>query len=48
MLWKPEHFARHYYEQGADELIYMDAVVVVVKDVKPGAVVVGVPARPIR
>lgn len=26
VLGKPEHFARHYYEQGADELIYMDAV----------------------
>ena len=23
---KPERFARHYYEQGADELIYMDVV----------------------
>jgi cyclase len=26
VLGKPEHFARHYYEHGADELIYMDAV----------------------
>ena len=26
VLGKPEHFARVYYEQGADELIYMDAV----------------------
>src|SRR3954454_2811738 len=26
VLGKPEHFARHYYESGADELIYMDAV----------------------
>jgi imidazole glycerol-phosphate synthase subunit HisF len=26
VLGKPEHFARHYYENGADELIYMDAV----------------------
>lgn len=26
VLGKPEDFARHYYEQGADELIYMDAV----------------------
>jgi imidazole glycerol-phosphate synthase subunit HisF len=26
VLGKPEHFARYYYEQGADELIYMDAV----------------------
>jgi cyclase len=26
VLGKPEEFARHYYEQGADELIYMDAV----------------------
>ena len=26
MLGKPEHFARYYYEQGADELIYMDVV----------------------
>lgn len=26
VLGKPEKFARHYYEQGADELIYMDAV----------------------
>jgi imidazole glycerol-phosphate synthase subunit HisF len=26
VLGKPEHFARHYFEQGADELIYMDAV----------------------
>ena len=26
MLGKPEWFARHYYENGADELIYMDAV----------------------
>ena len=26
VLGKPEHFARFYYENGADELIYMDAV----------------------
>lgn len=26
MLGKPEHFARYYYEQGADELLYQDAV----------------------
>jgi len=26
VLGKPEQFARHYYEQGADELIYMDVV----------------------
>jgi cyclase len=26
VLGKPEDFAAHYYEQGADELIYMDAV----------------------
>ncbi len=26
MLGKPEKFARYYYENGADELIYMDAV----------------------
>ena len=26
VLGKPEHFARHYYENGADELYYMDAV----------------------
>lgn len=26
VLGKPESFARHYFEQGADELIYMDAV----------------------
>lgn len=26
VLGKPEHFARAYFEQGADELIYMDAV----------------------
>lgn len=26
VLGKPEWFARHYYEQGADELFYMDAV----------------------
>ncbi len=26
VLGKPEHFARYYYESGADELIYMDAV----------------------
>jgi cyclase len=26
VLGKPEHFARSYYENGADELIYMDAV----------------------
>ncbi len=26
VLGKPERFARHYYEQGADELVYMDAV----------------------
>jgi cyclase len=26
VLGKPEHFARYYYETGADELIYMDAV----------------------
>jgi len=25
-MGKPEHFARHYYQQGADELFYMDAV----------------------
>ncbi|MDX9864928.1 MAG: imidazole glycerol phosphate synthase cyclase subunit [Anaerolineaceae bacterium] len=26
VMGKPEDFARHYYHQGADELIYMDAV----------------------
>ena len=26
VLGKPENFARYYYEQGADELIYMDIV----------------------
>src|SRR5688500_11726598 len=26
VLGKPERFARHYYESGADELVYMDAV----------------------
>lgn len=26
VLGKPEHFARYYYEEGADELIYMDVV----------------------
>ena len=26
VLGKPEHFARAYYEQGADELLYMDVV----------------------
>jgi cyclase len=26
VLGKPEHFARHYYENGADELYFMDAV----------------------
>ena len=26
ILGKPEAFARHYYEQGADELLYMDIV----------------------
>lgn len=26
VLGKPERFARHYYETGADELLYMDAV----------------------
>ncbi|NQT06202.1 MAG: imidazole glycerol phosphate synthase subunit HisF [Candidatus Omnitrophica bacterium] len=26
VLGKPEYFARHYYENGADELIYMDVV----------------------
>jgi cyclase len=26
VLGKPEHFARHYYEHGADELLYQDAV----------------------
>ena len=26
MLGKPERFARYYYEQGADELLYMDVV----------------------
>lgn len=26
VLGKPEHFARYYYEAGADELLYMDAV----------------------
>ena len=26
VLGKPERFARHYYESGADELIYMDSV----------------------
>ena len=26
VLGKPERFARHYYESGADELIYMDVV----------------------
>ena len=26
VLGKPEHFARCYYEQGADELLYMDVV----------------------
>ena len=26
VLGKPEHYARYYYETGADELVYMDAV----------------------
>src|SRR3954454_20650708 len=26
VLGKPEQFARHYYENGADELLYMDVV----------------------
>lgn len=26
VIGKPEHFAKYYYEQGADELIYMDVV----------------------
>lgn len=26
VLGKPEHFARYYYENGADELVYMDVV----------------------
>ena len=26
VLGKPEHFARYYYESGADELVYMDVV----------------------
>src|SRR6266853_1711824 len=26
VLGKPEQFARHYYEAGADELLYMDVV----------------------
>ncbi|HOR47378.1 MAG TPA: HisA/HisF-related TIM barrel protein, partial [Caldisericia bacterium] len=26
VLGKPEYFARYYYENGADELIYLDAV----------------------
>jgi len=26
VLGRPEEFARHYYENGADELIYMDVV----------------------
>ena len=26
VLGKPEHFAQHYYENGADELVYMDVV----------------------
>ncbi len=26
VLGKPEHFARYYYEQGADELLYIDVV----------------------
>lgn len=26
VLGKPEHFAKYYYEQGADELLYMDVV----------------------
>jgi cyclase len=26
VLGKPEHFARYYYEQGADELLYLDVV----------------------
>src|SRR3989338_2186132 len=26
VLGKPEHFARYYYELGADELLYMDVV----------------------
>lgn len=26
VLGKPEHFARHYYENGADELMYVDVV----------------------
>ncbi|MGA2384127.1 MAG: imidazole glycerol phosphate synthase cyclase subunit [Gemmatimonadales bacterium] len=26
VLGKPEHFARHYYEQGADELLFIDVV----------------------
>ena len=26
VLGKPEHFAKYYYEQGADELFYQDVV----------------------
>ena len=26
MLGKPERFARYYYEQGADEVLYLDVV----------------------
>ena len=26
VLGRPDDFARHYYEQGADELLYMDVV----------------------
>ena len=26
VLGKPESYARHYYESGADELLYVDAV----------------------
>ncbi len=26
VLGKPERFARYYYEQGADELLYLDVV----------------------
>ena len=27
VLGKPEHFAQYYYENGEDELVYMDVVV---------------------
>ncbi len=35
VLGKPERFARYYYENGADELIYMDAVASLVRAQQP-------------